>query len=64
MRKLIYQLVKAIDYIHKLGIIHRDIKPENILIKNNTESTHFCPVFFTLFPLDFMKWRTNRFLNR
>ena len=30
-----YQLVKAVDHMHKNGIFHRDIKPENILIMND-----------------------------
>ena len=35
IRNLIYQLCKAIKYLHNQNIIHRDIKPENLLIDNN-----------------------------
>ena len=30
-----YQLVKAMDHMHRNGIFHRDIKPENILISDD-----------------------------
>ncbi|KAI3381302.1 hypothetical protein SNEBB_005493 [Seison nebaliae] len=35
IRKLTYQLVSAVDHMHRHGIFHRDIKPENILLDTN-----------------------------
>ena len=38
IRDIFYQLMKAIQYMHKNGIAHRDIKPENVMLmeKNGT----------------------------
>lgn len=32
IKSIIYQIVSALAYIHKLGFFHRDLKPENLLI--------------------------------
>lgn len=32
LKSYTYQMMKAIDHMHKSGIYHRDIKPENILL--------------------------------
>ena len=32
VRHYVYQLIKAMDHMHRNGIFHRDIKPENILL--------------------------------
>ncbi|KAF4712639.1 hypothetical protein FOZ63_021753, partial [Perkinsus olseni] len=31
-----YQLMLAVDHMHKNGIFHRDIKPENLLMVDDT----------------------------
>ncbi|RNA02358.1 MAPK MAK MRK overlapping kinase-like, partial [Brachionus plicatilis] len=33
--KFTYQILRAIEHMHKFGYFHRDIKPENILIKGD-----------------------------
>ena len=36
VKLMIYQVLKAVDHMHRHGILHRDIKPENILIDGDT----------------------------
>mmetsp|Transcript_8259 Transcript_8259/g.28981 ORF Transcript_8259/g.28981 Transcript_8259/m.28981 type:complete len:492 (+) Transcript_8259:219-1694(+) len=35
VKAYMYQLIKAMDHMHRNGIFHRDIKPENILIMDD-----------------------------
>lgn len=34
IKKIMYQIVSAVNYIHALGFIHRDLKPQNIVISD------------------------------
>ena len=34
---IMYQILSAVNYCHKMKIIHRDIKPENVLIKKDED---------------------------
>lgn len=31
---VVYQILKAVGYIHSQGVAHRDLKPENLLLAN------------------------------
>jgi cyclin-dependent kinase-like len=35
IRKIIYQLLKGLAYLHAQNIVHRDIKPENLLVSKD-----------------------------
>jgi len=36
-RKLTVTMLKAVLYLHEMGIAHRDLKPENLLLKDTTD---------------------------
>lgn len=36
VRLYMYQLLRALAYIHNTDICHRDIKPQNLLVKEET----------------------------
>ena len=36
LKKLTYNLLCSLNFIHESGIMHRDIKPDNILIDENS----------------------------
>ena len=34
LRRLLAEILDAVDYLHKKGLIHNDLKPDNILVSN------------------------------
>ena len=46
IKKYVYQMCKAVNYLHQQNIIHRDVKPENLLINPNNEVLKLCDFGF------------------
>lgn len=42
VRKLIYQLLRALEHCHRHNVVHRDIKPENLLVNPGDYSMRLC----------------------
>lgn len=38
IRRLLHQLLDAIAYCHRRGVLHRNLKPKHLLIKTSNES--------------------------
>lgn len=38
VRFYIYELLKALDYCHSMGIMHRDVKPHNVMIDHSQKN--------------------------
>jgi len=46
-----YQIISAIGYLNKCGVVHRDLKPENILIEKDMDTEEVCNIKLTDFGL-------------
>lgn len=48
VRRHVYTILQAIDFMHSKGIVHRDLKPENILLSDSSEQAEIKIVDFGL----------------
>ena len=46
-----HQIIAAISYLNKCGVVHRDLKPENILIEKDPETEEVVHIKLTDFGL-------------
>lgn len=54
---ILYNLLSALAFMHKLGILHRDIKPNNILVSDT------CNVQIIDFGISRIKPKTNKLMR-
>ncbi|OTF83963.1 hypothetical protein BLA29_014562, partial [Euroglyphus maynei] len=50
IRYYLYELLKALDYSHSMGIMHRDVKPHNVMIDHSSRKV--CSIFFIIKLID------------
>lgn len=41
VRYYMFELLKAIDYCHSMGIMHRDVKPHNVMIDHESRQVKY-----------------------
>lgn len=41
-RRMIFEILRGIEYIHSRGVAHNDLKPENILVNGDYSSVKIC----------------------
>lgn len=48
-REYFWQIVTAIGYLHKNGIVHRDLKAENLLLSEDLKTVKIAGTYYTIF---------------
>ena len=41
IRYYLYELLRALDYCHGMGVMHRDVKPHNVMIDHQNRKVSY-----------------------
>uniref|UniRef100_A0A1I8GM39 non-specific serine/threonine protein kinase n=1 Tax=Macrostomum lignano TaxID=282301 RepID=A0A1I8GM39_9PLAT len=63
IRYYIFELLKALDFCHSMGIMHRDVKPHNVMIDHEHRKPHLISTRIYLTQLRLIDWGLAEFYH-
>lgn len=68
IRYYLYELLRALDYCHGMGVMHRDVKPHNVMIDHQNRKVSTCVIsavneFHTMYSSDLLTGGWQNFIT-